>query len=50
MSTLSIDISGIFAQAFEVVQAFNSLIVAIAGISLGFAVINKIIAIFRRPV
>ena len=50
MTELSINISGIFSQAFEVVQNFQTLIVAIAGISLGFNILNKIIALFRRPV
>lgn len=48
LPSLSIDINQIFAYAFDVVNAFMPLIAIVAGLGLGFNLINKITQVFNR--
>jgi cytochrome bd-type quinol oxidase subunit 2 len=48
LPTLSIDIEGIFTYAFDIVNAFMPLIAIVAGLGLGFGLVNKIGSLFQR--
>ncbi|MEM7347478.1 MAG: hypothetical protein AAF485_24830 [Chloroflexota bacterium] len=50
LPTLSIDIGGIFTYAFDVVNAFMPLIAIVAGLGLGFALVNKIGNLFKGAI
>lgn len=48
LPTLSIDIEGIFTYAFDIVNAFMPLIAIVAGLGLGFNLVQKIGSLFQR--
>jgi hypothetical protein len=45
--SLSIDVSSIFTYAEDIVQSLLPVVYVVAGIGLGFVVVNKIISAFR---
>lgn len=45
--SFSIDIDQIFTYAAQIINAMMPVVLLVAGLSLGFVIVNKIIAAFR---
>jgi hypothetical protein len=45
--SFSIDVSAIFGYADDIINAMLPVVYVVAGIALGFVVVNKIISAFR---